>query len=99
MGHVSCAGSAKLEVTFHVDQNGVLNVTACDLNSQRQEQWCVQKYVKSHSCWPDEMMQAGQAVCAKLCMQNLMLTDTCSYCPLQCRLREGHLVAHSNPNP
>jgi len=46
-------GMAKLEVTFHVDQNGVLNVAACDLNSQRQEQW----------------------------------------------LREGYLVAHSNPNP
>lgn len=32
---------AKLEVVIHVSSEGVMNVTACDLDSKRQEQWWV----------------------------------------------------------
>lgn len=32
-------GSAKIEVTYHVDNNGVLSVSALDLDSKRHEQW------------------------------------------------------------
>ena len=33
------AGSARMEIVFHVDPAGVLNVTAMDLDTNRQEQW------------------------------------------------------------
>ncbi|KAJ9520190.1 hypothetical protein QJQ45_030109 [Haematococcus lacustris] len=32
-------GKAKVEVSFHVDAQGVLNVSATDMDTQRQEQW------------------------------------------------------------
>ena len=32
-------GSAKIEVTFHISDQGVLSVSALDLNTQRHEQW------------------------------------------------------------
>ncbi len=34
-----CTGSVKIEISFHVDANGVMNATARDMNTQRQEQW------------------------------------------------------------
>jgi molecular chaperone DnaK (HSP70) len=33
------AGAAKIEITFQIDPNGVLSVTALDTNTHRQEQW------------------------------------------------------------
>lgn len=39
------AGSAKVEVTFHIDQNGVLSVSALDNNTMRQEQWLREGYM------------------------------------------------------
>ena len=39
------AGAAKIEVTYHVDANGVLTVSALDLNSQRHEQWLRQGHM------------------------------------------------------
>ena len=39
------AGAAKIEVTYHIDGNGVLTVSALDLNTQRQEQWLRQGYM------------------------------------------------------
>jgi hypothetical protein len=43
---LASAGAAKVEITYHIDSQGVLNVTACDLNTFRQEQWWVPT-----GCW------------------------------------------------
>jgi molecular chaperone DnaK (HSP70) len=42
------AGSAKIEVTYYVDEKGVLSVTAMDLNTQRQEQWLQEGYMAAY---------------------------------------------------
>lgn len=39
------AGTPRIEVTFHVDERGVLNVSALDLNTQRHEQWLREGYL------------------------------------------------------
>ncbi len=39
------AGAAKIEITYHIDQNGVLSVSALDMNTQRQEQWLREGYM------------------------------------------------------
>eukprot|EP00955_Chlamydomonas_euryale_P012106 130536-Chlamydomonas_euryale.AAC.2 len=42
------AGSCKIEVCLHIDQEGVMTCTAVDLNSQRQEQWLRQGHMYAH---------------------------------------------------
>jgi molecular chaperone DnaK len=45
-------GVAKIEVAYHVDEHGVLTVTARDLNSQRQEQWLREGLMVAHVAPP-----------------------------------------------
>jgi molecular chaperone DnaK (HSP70) len=33
------AGSARIEISFHIDEGGVLSCSALDLDSQRHEEW------------------------------------------------------------
>ena len=42
------AGAAKIELTYHVDADGVLSVSALDMNSQRQEQWLREGHMAAH---------------------------------------------------
>ncbi len=39
------AGHVKIEVTFHIDEHGVLNVSATDLDTHKQEQWLREGYM------------------------------------------------------
>ena len=39
------AGTPKIEVTYYIDSDGVLTVSALDLNTQRQEQWLRQGHM------------------------------------------------------
>jgi molecular chaperone DnaK (HSP70) len=59
------AGHLKIEVTFHIDENGVLNVTAHDLDHGKQEQvrgkecrlWVLQHAEICNTAVPVETLQ------------------------------------------